>query len=45
MSNDQKYHREGLQLIGIDMYGKRTSIIKPFREKSHMTYPVAVVLI
>jgi peroxiredoxin len=39
---DQKYHREGLRLIGIDMYGESTSVIKAFMEKSHMTYTVAV---
>lgn len=39
---DQKYHRDGLQLIGIDMYGESPSVIRPFMKASHMTYPVAV---
>ncbi|HTV05962.1 MAG TPA: TlpA disulfide reductase family protein [Acidobacteriaceae bacterium] len=39
---DQKYHRDGLQLIGIDMYGESPSVIRPFMAASHMTYPVAV---
>ena len=39
---DQKYHRDGLQLIGIDMYGESPSLIRPFMAATHMTYPVAV---
>ncbi|MFZ0394047.1 MAG: TlpA disulfide reductase family protein [Terracidiphilus sp.] len=39
---DRKYHRDGLQLIGIDMFGESPLVIRPFMEKSHMTYPVAV---
>lgn len=39
---DQKYHDKGLQPIGIDMYGESPAYIKPFMQKSHMQYPVAV---
>jgi len=39
---DQEYHRDGLQLIGIDMYGENPSLIRPFMAAAHMTYPVAV---
>jgi len=39
---DKKYHDKGLQLIGIDMYGESPAYIKPFMQKSHMQYPVAV---
>ena len=39
---DQKYHREGLRLIGIDMYGESISVMKPFMQRSHITYQVAV---
>ena len=39
---DKKYHDKGLQLIGIDMYGESPAYIKPFMQKAHMDYPVAV---
>jgi len=39
---DRKYHRDGLQLIGIDMYGESPSLIRPFMAAAQMTYPVAV---
>ena len=39
---DKKYHDKGLQVIGIDMYGESPAYIKPFMQKSHMQYPVAV---
>jgi len=39
---DHKYHEKGLQPLGIDMYDEPPSKIKPFMEKAHMQYPVAV---
>ena len=39
---DRKYRREGLALIGIDMYGEAPAKIVPFMAKAHMDYPVAV---
>lgn len=39
---DRQYHRDGLQLIGIDMYGESPSLIRPFMAAAQMTYPVAV---
>jgi peroxiredoxin len=39
---DRKYRDKGLQLIGIDMYNESPAYIKPFMQKSHMQYPVAV---
>src|ERR1700723_4679730 len=38
---DQKYHSQGLQLLGVDMYGESPEVIRPFMAKSGMTYPVA----
>jgi AhpC/TSA family len=39
---DKKYRDKGLALIGIDMYGKRLDIVKPFMATSRMDYPVAI---
>ncbi|MGC1462206.1 MAG: TlpA disulfide reductase family protein [Terracidiphilus sp.] len=39
---DKKYHDNGLQLIGLDMYGESPNYIRPFMQKSQMNYPVAV---
>ena len=39
---NQEYRREGLRLAGIDMFGESPSVIRPFMETSHMTYPIAV---
>ena len=39
---DMKYRDQGLQLIGLDMYGEAPSYIKAFMQKSQMNYPVAV---
>jgi thiol-disulfide isomerase/thioredoxin len=39
---DKKYHDKGLRLVGIDMYGESPAYIRPYMEKSHMQYPVAV---
>lgn len=39
---DRKYHDNGLQLIGLDMYGEAPKYIKPFMQKARMQYPVAV---
>jgi peroxiredoxin len=39
---DTKYHRRGLALIGIDMYGENPDIVRPFMAKSGMKYPVAI---
>lgn len=39
---DRKYHAQGLQLLGIDMYGEAPAKIRPFMKQSGMEYPVAV---
>ncbi len=39
---DKKYRDQGLQLIGLDMYGEAPSYIKTFMQKSQMNYPVAI---
>ena len=39
---DRKYQSQGLRLIGIDMYGEKPEIIRPFMARSGMVYPVAV---
>ncbi len=39
---DKKYHDKGLRLLGIDMLEESPAKIKPFMEKAHMQYPVAV---
>ena len=39
---DRKYRGQGLQLVGLDMYGESPAMIRPFMAKSGMTYPVAV---
>jgi len=39
---DRAWHARGLQLIGIDMYGEKPALIRPFMAKTGMTYPVAV---
>jgi peroxiredoxin len=39
---DKKYHDKGLRLLGIDMYGESPAYIRPYMQKSHMQYPVAV---
>lgn len=39
---DQKYRDKGLQVIGVDMYGESPAYIRPFMQKTHMQYPVAV---
>ena len=39
---DHKYRDQGLRLIGIDMYGEKPELIRPFMAKSGMVYPVAV---
>lgn len=39
---EKKYYNKGLQLLGIDMYGESPTYIRPYMQKSHMQYPVAV---
>ena len=39
---DREFHRHGLDLIGVDMYGESPAKIRPFMARSHMDYPVAV---
>jgi peroxiredoxin len=39
---DKAYRAQGLQLIGIDMYGETPEKVRPFMEKAGMTYPVAI---
>ena len=39
---DKTYRDKGLALIGIDMYGESPAVVKPFMEKEHMKYPVAI---
>lgn len=39
---NSKYRKAGLSLIGLDMYGESPELIKPFMQKSKMTYSVAV---
>lgn len=39
---DKSYRAQGLQLVGIDMYGESPAVIKPFMAKSGMNYPVAI---
>jgi peroxiredoxin len=39
---DHEYRSQGLRLIGIDMYGEKPEMIRPFMAKSGMVYPVAV---
>ena len=39
---DKKYHDKGLRLVGIDMYKESPAYIRPYMQKSHMQYPVAV---
>jgi peroxiredoxin len=39
---DKAYRAQGLQLIGIDMYGETPGKVRPFMEKAGMSYPVAI---
>lgn len=39
---DKAYRAQGLQLIGIDMYGETPAKVRPFMEKAGMSYPVAI---
>jgi peroxiredoxin len=39
---DRKYRAQGLQLVGLDMYGESPEKIRPFMAKAGMEYPVAV---
>jgi peroxiredoxin len=39
---DRKYRSQGLQLVGVDMYGESPAKIRAFMQKSGMIYPVAV---
>jgi peroxiredoxin len=39
---DRKYRSQGLQLVGLDMYGESPDKILPFMAKAGMDYPVAV---
>jgi peroxiredoxin len=39
---DKSYRAQGLQLVGIDMYGESPAVVKPFMAKSGMNYPVAI---
>ncbi|MGC2618017.1 MAG: redoxin domain-containing protein [Acidobacteriaceae bacterium] len=39
---DWKYRAQGLQLVGLDMYGEAPDKIRPFMAKAGMDYPVAV---
>lgn len=39
---DRKYRAQGLQLVGLDMYGEAPDKIRPFMAKAAMDYPVAV---
>ncbi|HSY02420.1 MAG TPA: redoxin domain-containing protein [Acidobacteriaceae bacterium] len=39
---DRKYRAQGLQLVGLDMYGESLDKIRPFMAKAGMDYPVAV---
>ena len=39
---DRVYRDRGLSLVGLDMYGETTDLIRPFMLKTHMDYPVAV---
>jgi thiol-disulfide isomerase/thioredoxin len=39
---DKKYHDKGLRLLGIDVLEESPVKIKPFMQKAHMKYPVAV---
>lgn len=38
----RRYEARGLSLIGLDMYGESPAVVKPFRAKWHMDYPVAI---
>ncbi len=38
----KKYKDKGLALVGLDMYGESPDLIRPFTEKWHLDYPVAV---
>jgi len=38
----REYHAQGLDLIGLDMYGESPATIRAFMTKAHMEYPVAV---
>jgi peroxiredoxin len=38
----RQYENKGLSLIGLDMYGETSEVIKPFMAKWHMDYPVAI---
>jgi peroxiredoxin len=42
VSFHQKYRSRGLSVIGLDMYGETSDVIKPFMVKWNMDYPVAV---
>jgi peroxiredoxin len=39
---DAKYRSKGLSLIGLDMYGEKPEVVRPFMAKWHMDYPVAI---
>lgn len=39
---DKTYRAQGLQLVGIDMFGESPAMVKPFMAKSGMEYPVAI---
>lgn len=42
VSFDHTYRAQGLQLVGIDMYGESPSMVKPFMARAGMDYPVAI---
>jgi peroxiredoxin len=39
---DNQYRKEGLSLIGLDMYGEKPDVVRQFMSKAHMDYPVAI---
>jgi len=39
---DKTYRDKGLALIGIDMYGESSDVVRTFMAKAHMDYPVAI---